>query len=130
MSLVRPTLGLVIEEARFGLFIWDKDSVLIDHVWHVCDNFEIYNLVIYNPTRVIGLIRDFLARYALKDCQAIIALDAPVLMSVLLISLNLFRPVVILPVFIKLRKIAGIRLPCPMLCALNIIFLHSWFLFN
>lgn len=79
LQLRDGTVGLVIETGRLGLFIWGKNHELVEHTWHVCDQLEIHNLVIFNPTRVIKLIRDFLARSVLHDCRTIIALDAPCL---------------------------------------------------
>lgn len=55
--------------------LWQK-SELVEHQWHTCDQFETHNLILFNPTRIMQLIRNFLARFLASDCRAIIALDA------------------------------------------------------
>jgi hypothetical protein len=79
-----PTFGLVVEPTRLGLFFWPESDAVFDYRWHTCEHFETYNLTLFNPTRVAGLIRQFLSEHTVRSCRAVIALEGSCLHEMLL----------------------------------------------
>ena len=73
MPPTSPTLALVVEQERLGLFFWQDDDMR--QMWYPFDRFQVHGLAIFNPTLIAQAIRVFLAGSRLDRGRAIISLD-------------------------------------------------------